>query len=296
MLLVAVARPVHAQEEAPVEEAEADSLEQWDLALSAKLSGSQAAYVNWTEGGLNTMALTGSVNGKANRTTQHWEETYDLRLAFGFIQQDTLGTRKADDLIRLGAALQYEGEGFFRRFNPTVAATARTQFAAGFNYDRVPAELQRAGRSGRRLPVKVSDFMSPGVFEETLGLTYDPRPWFAQRVGVSSKQTVVAIRRLRPLYGLPSDQSTRLEVGLSSKTEFDREVLTNVRLKSTLGLFAAFNEADQLPDATFENILTMQVNDWLGVDFEVTALYDRDISSELQVKEILSVGVTFVLL
>jgi hypothetical protein len=32
------------------------------------------------------------------------------------------------------------------------------------------------------------------------------------------------------------------------------------------------------------------------VDFELTTLYDRDISDELQVKEILSVGVTFVFL
>ena len=274
--------------------AEADTLGAWDLSLSSKLSASQAAYSNWTEGGINTLAVLAGLSGTANRTGRRWEQTYDLRLSFGFIKQDSLGTRKADDLIRLGAALQYEGDGFFHHFNPTVAAEARTQFAAGFNYDAVPPELAPALGPAPRLPVKVSGFMSPGVFTQTVGLTYDPRPWFSQRFGLSSKQTVVSIRRLRPLYGLALNDQARIEAGLASTTAFDRALFENVRLKSTLGLFAAFNETGQLPDATFENILAMQVNDWLGVDFELTTLYDRDISDEIQLKEILSVGVTFV--
>lgn len=292
LLLLLLPAPALAQEEA-AEEAGEDSLGVWDLTLSSKLSGSQAAFQNWTEGGINALAVTAGFSGKANRTTERWEQTYDLRLSFGLVRQDTLDLRKADDLIRLGASLQYEGNGFLRTFNPTLAATARTQFATGFNYDEVPDELQPEVGPERDTPVKVSAFMSPGTFTQTVGLTYDPRPWIAQRVGLSSKQTVVTIERLRPLYGLASGNQVRVEVGLASTTEFDRELFENVRLKSTLGLFAAFNDVDQ-PDATFENILTMQVNKWLGVDFEFTTLYDRDISEDLQVKEVLSVGVTYV--
>lgn len=270
----------------------ADSLRVWDVALSSKLSASQAAYSNWTEGGINTLAFTAGVNGKAHRRTRRWEQTYDLRLALGFIRQDSL--RKADDLIRLGAALQYEGEGFFATFNPTVAADARTQFAAGFNYDEVPSELQGEGASNPNLPVKVSAFMSPGTFTQTVGLTYDPRPWFTQRVGLSTKETVVTIERLRPIYGLRRSDPARFEAGLATTTEVDREVFENVRLKSTLGLFSALDGSGATPDVTFENVVAMQVNEWLGVDFEFTTLYDRDISDAAQIKEVLSVGVTYV--
>lgn len=63
----------------------ADSLRVWDVALSSKLSASQAAYSNWTEGGINTLAFTAGVNGKAHHRTRRWEQTYDLRLALGFI-------------------------------------------------------------------------------------------------------------------------------------------------------------------------------------------------------------------
>ena len=35
----------------------------------------------------------------------------------------------------------------------------------------------------------------------------------------------------------------------------------------------------------------MKVNSWLGVNLEVDLLYDRDISSALQVKQIFSIGI-----
>ncbi len=296
LLLLALAcalgtRPAAAQDAAePAAEEDSLRLGVWDMALTGKLAGSQAAYRNWTEGGLNTLALTTSLSGEATRATQNWKQSYDARLAFGFVQQDTLDVRKAEDLIRLAAALQYRGRGFFRTFNPTVSAEARSQFAAGFAYDEVPEGLPEE----TTLPTQVSAFLAPATFTQSLGLTYDPRPWFTQRLGVASKQTLVRIRRLRPIYGLRPSEAARVEAGLESTTEYDREVFTNVRLRSTLGLFAAFNKPDELPDIAWENIVTMQVNEFLTVDFELATIYDRNISPDAQVKEVLSVGLTFV--
>lgn len=279
------ARPAWAQGE----EAEEDSLAlgEWRVGMAGKLAGSQAAYRNWAEGGISTLALTSSLSGRAEQVNERWTQRYDLRLAFGLIKQDSLEVRKADDVIRLGGNYQYQGAGFFRTFNPTVAFQARSQFAAGYNYDQVPPGLE-----GRSLPVKVSDFMAPGVFTQSLGLTYDPSGWFTQRLGVALKETAVAINRLRPVYGLRLDQQVRIEAGLESRTEVDREIVKNVRYQSTLGLFAAFNQTSELPDLSWENLIAMQVNSWLGVNFEFTTLYDADISDRLQFKEVLSVGVT----
>lgn len=261
----------------------------WGMDLSGTLAASQAAYENWTEGGINTVNATAGFTGAATHRSVDWKQTYDLRLAFGLVKQDTLRFRKAVDVIDLRGALQYHGNGFFQTFNPTAALTARTQFARGFNYDRNPFG------DGRPLPVKVSDFFSPAIFTQSLGLTYDPNAWFKQRLGVAAKETVVDIRRLRPLYGLERDQPVRYEVGLESRTEVDREVFENVRLESSLGLFASFNQAE-LPDLVWENLVTMQVNTWLGVNVEFVTLYDRDLSRRLQLKEVLALSVSFVIL
>ena len=204
------------------------------------------------------------------------------------IKQDTLEVRKSDDLIRLASELQYQGEGFFASFNPTIATELRTQFAAGYNYKKNPFE------DGRPLPVKVSDFFAPAIFNQAIGLTYDPAPWFTQRFGLGAKETVVMIEAFRPLYSLEPDEAVELEIGLESHTELDRELFENVQFQSTLGLFAAFNKPD-LPDLLWENLVTMKVNAWLNVTFEADVLYDRDISELLQAKELLSVGFSFVI-
>src|SRR5690606_40964791 len=90
------------------------------------------------------------------------------------------------------------------------------------------------------------------------------------------------------------DQTVRPEIGVELWNELDKEIWDNVLLKSRLGLFAAFN-ADA-PDVIWENIVAMQVNEFLSVSFEFTTLYDKDISSDVQLKEMLSVGVSVSLL
>lgn len=277
------AADVYAQEE----EVDADTVQYplWEMDLAGKLSASQARYRNWTEGGINSLASTAGITGTFQRTSADWLQTYELRLAIGVIKQDTLDLRKADDLIRLKGQVSYRGNGFFRKYNPTAAATVRTQFAPGFNYDKNPFG------DGRSPPVKVSDLFSPATFTQSLGLTYHADWGFKQRFGVAAKETVVMIQQFRPLYAHAPWEAVRFQLGAESQTEIDREIFNNVQLKSTLGLFAAFNQ-DELPDMLWENLLVMQVNEWLSADFEIVMLFDRDISDALQIKEALSIGLS----
>ncbi len=261
----------------------------WKRSLGARLSATQASFSHWAEGGLSALALSGAINGTFERLSPAWRQLYDIRLSLGVVKQDTLELRKAEDVIRVAASLQYRGDGFFGLFNPTLSADVRTQFASGYNYTKNPFG------DGRQPPVKVSDLFSPAIFNQALGLTYQPDGWFRQRIGVGAKETVVLLERLRVLYGLAPNQTVRFEVGVESRTELDRQLFENVRLKSRLGLFGAFNKPD-LPDMLWENLLEMQVNSWLGTSLEVVALYDRDISRRVQLKEVFSLGVTIKLI
>ena len=152
--------------------------------------------------------------------------------------------------------VRYKGDGFFSKWNPTFAADLRTQFLEGFDYGSQPQE-------------RVSDLFAPAYLTQTLGLTYGIDDWFSQRFG--------------------------LESGIESQTQLTREIFKNVIYKSTLSLFAAFNHADK-PDAIWENLLTMKVNDWLQTNLEFVLLYDDDVKKEVQIKEVFSVGVAFTLL
>lgn len=258
----------------------------WVRSATGTISGSQAGFQNWAEGGVNTLALSLGLNGTAARTAGIWSQKHTLRLTYGLVKQDTLDFRKAEDLIRLTSSLTYEGEGTASLFKPTIAFGARTQFTEGSNFEKDPFN------AGTTPPVKVSDFLSPGTFTESVGLSWEPADWFSQRLGVGAKQTVVLIDRLRTLYGVDPGNSVRYEVGIEAFTDIDREVFNNVRYKSTLGLFAAFNTEDK-PDMVWENLVTMKVNSWLQVNFEWVLLFDEDVSSDVQVKEVFSVGVLY---
>lgn len=254
----------------------------WAFDVGGKISASQAAYSNWTEGGLNTLALALALDGQAVRATPTWKQTHKAALAIGFIQRDTLSIRKANDRLHLSSNLQYRGSGFFKTFNPTLAAGLRTQFISGFNYTENPYPDEREP------PIKVSDFFSPATFTQSIGLTYEPEPWINQRLSLGTQEVIVAAEQLRVLYNLARHQSVRYEAGLESETELDREVFKNVQVQSSLRLFAAFNRDS--PDMVWENLVSLEFNKWLSVDFELTALYDSDVTRALQVREVLSVG------
>ncbi len=263
--------------------------------LVAKVSASQAGYQNWTKGGVNTLAVATTLEGKTSYVHDGWEQKHEMKLAFGLVKQDTLDFRKADDVIQVNSSLQYMGDGFFKYFNPTAASQIRTQFAPGFNYKNNPfAKIPQHPLGGLKVPVKVSDLFSPATFTQSLGLTYDPAAWITQRIGIGAKETVVLIDRFRELYG-NDDNAVQFELGVESRTQFDKEVLENVQVKSSLGLFTAFNKTD-LPDLLWENSVIMKVNSWLGVNFQLEALYDRDLSKRMQLKEVFSLGVSIVII
>jgi hypothetical protein len=281
-VVLASGRPLHGQ---PVEVP--DSVQGgWNVDLAGKLSGSQAAYRNWQEGGLNTLSITSTLDGRLEYESDRWVQAYDMRLSLGIVQQDTLAVRKAEDLIRLAGALSYIGDGFFRVFNPTIALGMRTQFAAGFNYDKDPFG------AGRPPPVKTSDLFAPATLTQSLGLTYDAGSWFSERFSAASKETVVLIERLRPLYDVDPTRNVRYEVGVESVTTVNREVAPNVQLQSTLTLFKAVVQPSPV-DVIWESLVNMRVNSWLNVGLEYVMLYDTNRSQAVQIKEVLSVGVSF---
>lgn len=261
----------------------------WEKNVIGNASLTQVGFQNWSEGGVNSLAISTGIDGTFSRVSGPWRQTHEVRLAYGVVKQDTLDFRKAEDLIQLKSAFTYQGEGFFQRFNPVIAATLRTQFYEGLNFDRDPTG------AGRELPAKVSDFFSPATLTQSIGLSYKPSPWFSQRLGLAAKETIVMIERLRPLYAVDMDRTARIEGGLEAVSQFNKEIATNVRYKSSLSVFAAFNQANK-PDLIWENLVAMKVNSWLSVNFEFVALLDRDISNEIQLKEVFAVGFSYILL
>lgn len=272
----------------------------WKYDATAGLNASQAAYRNWEEGaGNNSLAFSTGLYGKAEKRGARWIQLYELQLDFGIIDQEEQEVRKSEDLIQLSTSLRYDGKGFFNRFNPTIAGNLRTQFAKGFDYTENPFDGEPGAtpaQEARTTPVQTSAFFSPAFITESIGLTYEPFKNITVRFGAASKQTVVNNPDFRILYGVDPDKVARVEGGAELAIAADRMLSENIRYRSQFNAFYAVNQTENPPDARWQNTVTLKVNDWLSTDLEFVALFDDDITSQIQLKETISVGVNFSLI
>lgn len=265
----------------------------WRNSVITSLAASQAAYSNWQEGGINALAFNAGLIGSFERVLGDFKQVHDVNFEFGQLKQDTLDFRKAADLIRYAFALQYQATGVFQ---PTFALEARSQIARGYDYDPTPEDYPTLIIvPGEEL--QVSQFAAPAYLTQVVGVTYDPGSWFTARLGVAAKETVVRVESLRPIYGNEPDEAVRAEAGLDFVLEAQREIVENVTWQSRLGAFQAVNQlGDTAPDTIWENNIAMKVNDFLNVNLGFVTLFDNDVSEDLQLKELLSLGVSFSLL
>jgi hypothetical protein len=272
----------------------------WVYGADVRLNVSQAAYNNWQEGaGNNSLALSAGLGGEAMRRGEHWIQAHELRLAFGLLNQEEQELRKSQDEILWNSSLRYEGDDFFQLFNPTMAANLRTQFAKGFDYSANPFAGQVPEgdpRSDLETPVETSQFFAPAFITESLGLTYEPISGFTLRLGAASKQTVVTVQDFRVLYGVSEETVARIEAGAEFASSFDRQLTDNIRYRSQLDIFFSFNQVENPPDARWDNTVSLSVNDWLSTDLQFVALFDKDITNAIQLKETISVGLSFTLI
>ncbi len=258
----------------------------WEKSAQGKVSFTQAGFYRWHDGGVSSLALSVGMTGKAERAGSRWSQEHEVHLAYGLVKQNGLEVRKAEDVIHVHLAFTNPGRVFFGILEPTIAVSIRSQFAPGYDY---------AKQDSLRGPPRISGLLAPATLLETLGINYGPVPYASVKFGVAAKQTFVKDPPLRPRYKVQRDRSVRSELGLSALIKVDRDLFTNVHLDHTVRLFASFNQP-QKPDLLSETLIKMTVNRWLHVNLEYVAKLDRDVAKSVQMKELISLGVSFVLI
>ena len=261
----------------------------WVNALTASLSASQTAYRDWQEGGVDALAATALAEGSFDRLAGRLRLHHDARAAFGVVQQDTLPVRKADDQIRYGFAAEWRTGSLLR---PSVALSAQSQVAPGYDVSPDSADYPTlVVVPGRAL--RVSAFGSPALFMQSVGVTARPALGVVARAGVGLKETVVAIGRLRPVYGNAPDEAVRLQAGIDAEVRLDRPLAPGVRLRSRATAFQAFNQVgNEAPDLLGELTLALRVGGVFQVTLDAAALYDADVLDRMQLRQTLGVGLT----
>ncbi len=269
----------------------------WQRSFSGGVNFNQASFSNWSGGGVNSIAVGGVVAARAlyEKGKTSWDNTADLQL--GYVSQ--LGnSRKAADQIMLISVL---GRKIAPRWDLFVSGTFNTFFAAGYRYDKLPAD---------QTSLKVSNFFAPAQFTFASGLAYKPNDWFALRLSpIAPRVTFLADQSVRvredAITGLyvfdPTQKAYGVDPGKSSRVEWlafqlqaalNRNLSENVSINARYQIFTEYSHLDNI-NHRLDLILTAKISRYLNTTFGLIALYNRDFSSELQIQQTLAIGLSY---
>jgi hypothetical protein len=257
-----------------------DSTSIWKKEAVGTLNYTLNQFDNWAQGGENSWNWQLNLNAKASRTFTKFNWTSSGKILFGQSRIGDADSRKSSDEIRLESIGTYKS-GIFA--DPYLAVTALSQLAPGYQYQTTD--------TGR---IEISNFLDPGFFTQSLGLSYAPNENFAVRLGAALKETVT---RNHPIPYSDDPATTEQE---TFKFEYGTEVVIGTTQKlsktllitSKLGLFSnlkAFNTTD----LNWDNSISASLSKYLVLNFNLLIFYDRDIAVKRQIKQMLMVGLTY---
>lgn len=267
------------------QESDTSAAKLWKAGTVLNASLAQTALSNWAGGGENSLALSGLSNSTVNyqKDKINWENSFEF--AYGIIKQGDASVEKSDDKMEIASKL---GRELKSHWNLTGNVEFRSQFSPGYEKFTDPV-------TNTEKEILVSEFLAPGYITSAIGIEYKPRDeFFVLFSPLTGKTTVVLNEDLSDAgaYGVKPGDKVRNELGSYLKSMLKLPLMENITFQTKLNLFSAYNNADKV-DVSWETLLLMRVNKYITTNFSTHLIYDEDVTTKIQFKEVLSVGVTF---
>ncbi|HLR26332.1 MAG TPA: hypothetical protein VK112_10735, partial [Fodinibius sp.] len=144
--------------------------------------------------------------------------------------------------------------------------------------------------------VLISKFMAPGYLSENVGIAYIPNDIYSFEAGIGMKQTFVSVDSLATDYGLDEGSNFRNEAGITLGAGFEYPIVKNFILSSSVETFTNVNRPISSTDIYFTNQLTGKINSFMNTSLRFELIYDDDFSEDVQMLQVLSLGVSFILI
>jgi hypothetical protein len=228
----------------------------------------QAGFTNWAAGGENSLAWQLTSTGRFLYDQEAYDWSNWFKLGYGRTKVGDDEFRKSVDEIKFESMVT-------AKLNGPLGAYAsfywETQLDKGYQY----TDTSRTA---------VSNFMDPGYFTESLGMSYTYEKMVSTRIGFAAKQTLTGDF---PAY---TDDPATLEIE-TLRSEYGAEWVTdfNYGVSEKLVYFTRVNFFSN----KWDNTLAAAVAPYVDVTFDFNLVYDRDISTATQIREALAIGLIF---
>jgi hypothetical protein len=248
-----------------------------------------------------TVGATADLYGNMEKGRSHWDNT--LKMAYGFQENESQGSRKTSDFIDLyskyGVSINDSGTLAF-----SVLANIRTQFTDGYDYDQTPKR-------------RTSGFFAPANILLTPGIDWRPKKYFSLFFSPAAAKWILVTNEpysyvyqggIKPdgtqeqpiseIYGVDPVRKVDFQFGAFLSASFNKELLKNVVYSSRLDLYANYLRNPGNIDVFWTNTLAFKLNKWLAITYQWNVAYDDDYvptgesGPRTQFLGILGIGVT----
>lgn len=271
------------------------------LDFTANLHGSLTAFSeSWQAAGDNTITVLASVNFLHTYKHGRFTLTNNAVGKFGYnnMKIDLNGKQrgvwfKNVDEIALSTSPQW---ALVKNWSYGANVKFRTQFAPGYD-----------ARGDKQLGnQRVSNFMTPGYLDASLGFTYIlPSEKFPLKVNLAPIAMSATYRTdldTSKDYGVAAPLRQKYEGGLSVQLDFDKTWGKSgwLRYRTTAYSFygwitglASHKFSETLPTLRWENTFDIKATKYISTQIYVQLYYNSAECSKLQLQSMLSVGLTY---
>lgn len=255
-----------------------DSLKnKWIPSLVTNIGFNQVAFTNWVKGGDNSIAWSILTNFSYNNFSDLWTYKNSLKIMYGRSKIGSGTYITTDNDLYIENLVSYN---IGWAVSPFFSNSIRTQISKGFDYKTTPAK-------------QISDLFDPGYITQTFGFTYDKYPNIITRLGIGFQEVISnKFNQYTDNVTTSNVEKFKLETGIESVTDFNFKVDDNIIYKSKLRLFTQFKSLDVL-DVRFDNIIVAKVSKLISINFNYFVVYEKALSTKVQIKEGLQVGLVF---
>lgn len=271
----------------------------WRTKTSIGININQAAFSdNWKGGGVNSLAVGGLVNYKAEYNKENYNYISEVVLQYGKVKNKNQLQKKTTDRIFWDNKASFQ---LSKNWNFYGSVTFESQFDNGFSY--------ATGSDGIERETLISKFMSPGYLTESVGLEYKPSKFFSTRFGTgTARQTFVldnqaladAYYKNNPTatsapdnYGVAVGHTFKNDLAFQITSAFEKDIFQNVNLKARYNVFLPYDQIGYTSHR-LDVAVTAKVNRFMNVSMTGVGLYDKNVDAKIQGSQTLALGVIFV--
>ena len=258
------------------------------------ISFSQVGLSNWASGGDPSVSFNGlfSYSLKFEKEPHLWVSKLDAGYGVQRIGREGNPFKKTDDKLVFTTRYGYQ---ISKKWYVSTLGDFRTQFYKGYSYENDTS-------------IFISAFMAPAYSKLGVGISYNhsfsESEFFSMSFSpLNSKATFVMDETLseKGAFGVEPGKQFLLQSGMDFTMSINKEIMKNVTMASSLGLFSKFSDLKVI-DVNWDLVIWFKINEYLSANISTQMIYDEDVTiidsegnpvnSLVQFKEVLGLGLT----